>query len=65
MNKKLIEGKCKHQYRKENDPYLYCALFEYPVICACVGYEEYCDSFEPRDNKEVSENELCVPKEET
>jgi len=40
--------RCIHQYRIRGEPWTFCDLFSKRVICACEGYEELCDSYEPR-----------------
>ena len=53
----MTEARCLYQVKKESEPFLYCGLFDYPVICGCVGYEEKCSSFRPRIE------EIIIPEE--
>jgi len=45
--------RCKHQYKKEGNPFVLCDLFEEEeVICGSYEYEELCSDYEPIEGVE-------------
>lgn len=59
----MAKFRCKHQYKKEGNPFVLCDLFkDEEVICGSYEYEELCSDYEPLEGTENGylDNDLRV-----